>query len=133
MRQRVNWGSSAQCKLIVGQHIQKVMRANIVAERKCWTVNHPYLHPVAELRRMHINVVKSKVILKAVSAATIRQLTMDHSLGLCGDFTEGGKLENPEKNPRSTGETNCNNSTHMSSKFFENRHGAIPRWSPIQL
>ena len=60
MRQRVNWGSSAQCKLIVGQHIQKVMRANIVAERKCWTVNHPYLHPVAELRRMHINVVKSK-------------------------------------------------------------------------
>ena len=34
------------------------------------------------------------------------------------DFTEGGKPENPEKNPRSTGETNYN-STHMSSKFFE--------------
>ena len=34
-------------------------------------------------------------------------------------FTEGGKPENPwEKNPRSTGETNYNNSTHMSSKFF---------------
>ena len=32
-------------------------------------------------------------------------------------FTEGGKPENPrEKNPRSTGETNYNNSTHMSSK-----------------
>ena len=28
---------------------------------------------------------------------------------------EGGKPENPEKNPRSTGETNYNNSTHMSS------------------
>ena len=50
------------------------------------------------------------------------------------DFAEGGKPENPEKNPRSTGETNYNNSTHMSSKFFfENQHGAIPRWSPIQL
>ena len=35
------------------------------------------------------------------------------------DFTEGGKPENPEKNAQSTGETNYNNSTHMSFKFFE--------------
>ena len=35
-----------------------------------------------------------------------------------------------EENLRSTGETNYNNSTHISSKF-ENQHGAIPRWSPI--
>ena len=34
------------------------------------------------------------------------------------DFAEGRKPENPEKNPRSTGETNYNNSTHVSSKFF---------------
>ena len=34
------------------------------------------------------------------------------------DFAEGGKLENPKKNPWSTGEVNYNNSTHMSSKFF---------------
>ena len=40
------------------------------------------------------------------------------------DFAEGGKPENPEKNPRSTGETNYNNSTHISSKFFENQHQA---------
>ena len=33
------------------------------------------------------------------------------------EFTKGGKLENPEKNPRSTVETDYNNSTHMSSKF----------------
>ena len=49
------------------------------------------------------------------------------------DFAEGGKPENPEKNPRSTGETNYNNSAHMSCTFFENQHEAIPRWSPIQL
>ena len=90
-----------------------------------------FLQPVDELRRTQINVVKSKGILKAPSAAAIRQLTTDHSLGLGVDFTEGGKPENPEKNPRSTGETNYNNSTHMSSKFFENQHEAIPRWSPI--
>ena len=85
---------------------------------------------MAELRRTQINVVQSKGILKAPSAATIRQLTTDHSLGLGVDFTEGGKPENPEKNPRSTGETNYNNS---SSAFFEDQHEAIPRWSPIQL
>ena len=70
------------------------------------------------MRRTQINVVKSKGILKAPSAAAIRQLTTDHSLDLGVDFTEGGKPENPEKNPRSTGKTNYNNSTHMSSKFF---------------
>ena len=37
------------------------------------------------------------------------------------DFAEGGK---PEKNPQSTEGTNYNNSTHMSSKFFENQHRA---------
>ena len=46
--------------------------------------------------------------------------------------TEGGKPENPEKNRRSTGETNYNNTTHMSSKlFFENLHEAIPRCMDI--
>ena len=69
---------------------------------------------------------------EAHSAAAIRQLTTAHILGLGVDFTEGGKPEYPEKNPRSTGETNYN-STHMSSKIFENHHGAIPRWSHIQL
>ena len=44
------------------------------------------------------------------------------------DFWEGGKPENPEKNPRSTGEINYDNSIHMSPKF-EIEH----RWSPIQL
>ena len=42
----------------------------------------------------------AKVILKAPLAATIRQLptTSSHrSLGLGFDFTDGGKLENPEK------------------------------------
>ena len=34
------------------------------------------------------------------------------------DFAEGGKPENPEKIPRSTGETNYNSSTRMSSNFF---------------
>ena len=42
-----------------------------------------------------------------------------HSLGLGVDFTKGGKQENPEKTPRSTGEANYNNSTHMSSTLFE--------------
>ena len=32
------------------------------------------------------------------------------------DFTEGGKPENPEKNSRSTGETNYNKSTDTSSQ-----------------
>ena len=49
------------------------------------------LQPMAELRRTQMNVVKSKGILKAPSAAAIRQLTTDHSLGLGIDFTEGGK------------------------------------------
>ena len=59
---------------------------------------------------------------KAPSAAAIRQLTTDRSLGLGIDITEGEKPENPEKNPRSTGETNYNNSTHTSSTFLENQH-----------
>ena len=59
--------------------------------------NHPYLQSVAELRRTQIDVVKSKGILKAPSAAAIRQLTADHSLGLGVDFTEGGK---PSKHGR---------------------------------
>ena len=63
---------------------------------------------MAELRRTQIDVVTWKGILKAPSAAAIRQLTTDHSLGLGVDFTGGGKPENPEKNPRSTGETNYN-------------------------
>ena len=62
-------------------------------------------------------------ILKVPSAAAIQQLTTDHSLGLGVDFTEGGKPENPEKNPRSTEETNYNNSTHMSSNVVT--HTAI--------
>ena len=81
---------------------------------------------------MQINVVKSTDILKTPSAAAIRQLTTDSSLGTLGvDFMERGK---PEKNPRITGETNYNNSTHMSSKFFfYKQHEAIPRWSLDQL
>ena len=63
--------------------------------------NHPYLQPVAELRRTQINVVKSKGILKAPSAAAIRQLTTDLSLGLGVDFTKGGEpRENPSKHER---------------------------------
>ena len=37
------------------------------------------------------------------------------------DFMEEGKLENLEKNPRSTGEINYDNSIHTSPKF-ENQH-----------
>ena len=39
-----------------------------------------------------------------------------------------GREENPEKNPRNTGEINYDNSIHVSPKF-EIQH----RWSPIQL
>ena len=38
------------------------------------------------------------------------------------DFREGGKPENPEKNSRSTGEINYDNSIRMSPKF-EIQHG----------
>ena len=48
------------------------------------------------------------------------------------DFMEGEKPENPEKNPRSTGKINYDNSIHISPKF-ESQHGAVPRCSPIQL
>ena len=44
---------------------------------------------------------------------------------LGADFMEGGKPENPEKNPRSTGEINYDNSIHISPKF-ESQHGAVP-------
>ena len=77
-----------------------------------------HLQPAAELWRTQINVVKSKGILKAPSAAAIRQLTTDHSLNLGVDFTEGGKPENPEKNPRSTGANYYCNTAHTSSKFL---------------
>ena len=54
-----------------------------------------------------------------------------HSLDQGVDFTEGGNPENPEKNPRSTGEANYNNSTHMSSKFFwESTRGCGPGGHP---
>ena len=35
------------------------------------------------------------------------------------DFWEGGKPENPEKNPRCTGKINYDNSIHMSPKFWD--------------
>ena len=44
-------------------------------------------------------------------------------------FMEGGKLENPEKNPRSTGETNYNSASHEFRSKLEKQRGAIPRWS----
>ena len=49
------------------------------------------------------------------------------------DFTERGNLkpENPEKNPRSTGETNYNNSTHMCSKYFKNQHEDPSSYNPV--
>ena len=48
-------------------------------------------------------------------------------------FTKGGKPENPERNPRSTGETNYNNTTHMSSKFLRINTGPFPKRSPTQV
>ena len=48
-------------------------------------------------------------------------------------FMEGGKPENPEKNPRSTGETNYNSASHEFRSKLEEQPGAKPRWSPIQL
>ena len=63
----------------------------------------------AELLRTQINVVKSKCILKALSAAAIRQLTMHHSLVVDVDFKKRGKPNNAKKNSRSRGETNYNN------------------------
>ena len=80
---------------------------------KFWGANRPYLQPMAELRRTQIkHVVKSKGILKAPSAAAIRQLTSNRGsqIDLGVDFREGGKPEDPGKNPLSTGETNYNNS-----------------------
>ena len=46
-------------------------------------------------------------------------LTTEHILDLPVGvgFTEGGKPENPEKNPESTGKTNYNNSTRTSLRI----------------
>ena len=66
------------------------------------------------------------------AAAITTDLTTDRSLDLGVHFTEAGI---PEKNTRNTGETNYNNSTHISSKFENNQHRANPggHWSLIQL
>ena len=48
-------------------------------------------------------------------------------------FMEVGKLENPEKNPRSTGETNYNSASGEFRSKLEKQPGVIPRWLPIQL
>ena len=56
--------------------------------------NHPYLRPVAELRRTQI---KGPVEGAFGSRHTVRQLATDHSLDLGVDFTEGG---NPSKHGR---------------------------------
>ena len=37
---------------------------------------------------------------------------------------EGGKLANPEKNPRSTGETNYNSASHEFRSKLEKQPGA---------
>ena len=93
-----------------------------------------YFKALYRLINMQLNVAKSKARRRAPQADAILPIS-DHGahaaeLDLGVDFTEGGKPENPEKNPRSTGE--IKNSTHISSKF-DNQHEAIPRWSPIQL
>ena len=43
---------------------------------------------------------------------------------------EGGKPENPEKNPRSTGEINYDNSIHMSPKELRVNMGLYPDVHP---
>ena len=89
---------------------------------------------MAELRRTQIErVVKSKGIFKAPSAAAIRQLTSNRGsqLDLGDDFKEGGKPEEPEKNPRSTESQLQQLYTHISFNF-ENQHRPMPRWSPMQ-
>ena len=81
--------------------------------------NDSHLQPFAELRRTQTNVVKSNGVLKQPWPAAIRQLTSDHSV----HFTEGGKPENPKKNPQSTEEflfSSCSpkrSRTRMSSNF----------------
>ena len=59
-------------------------------------------------------------------------MTTEYSLVDLGvDFTETGKLENLEKNPWSTEETNYINSTHSSSKLIKKQHtGLYPGGHP---
>ena len=64
--------------------------------------SRPYLQPMAELRRMQINVVKLKGTLKVPSAVAIRQLTTDHSLDPGVDLTEGGKTLEARERPTTT-------------------------------
>ena len=48
-----------------------------------------------------------------------------------GAFGSHHTTTNPEKNPRSTGETNYNSSTHKSSAFLRiNTRLLLPKWSP---
>ena len=46
------------------------------------------------------------------------------------DIKEEGKLENPEKNPRSTAEINYDNSIHMSPKFWDSAQRLYPDVHP---
>ena len=87
--------------------------------------NHPYLQPVAELRRTQINVVKSNGILKAPSAATIRQLTTDHSSDLGIDFREGGrKTGEPREKPSKHGRDQLQQLySHELQVFLESTRG----------
>ena len=53
------------------------------------------------------------------------------------DIAEGGKPENPKKNPTKHGRDQLyTTTTHISPKFFwESTRGytQLPKWSPIQL
>ena len=81
--------------------------------------NYPYSQPVSELRRTQIKVqAKLKVYWNGLRQSPCDPcLNTDHSLGLNVDFTEEGKPENPEKKPRSTRETNYNNSAATQGEF----------------
>ena len=48
------------------------------------------------------------------------------------DFWEGGKPENPEKNPRSTGETNYDNYSHESQVWDSAQMVTHPATDPIR-
>ena len=70
---------------------------------------------MAELRKTQINLVESKAYwMRHRQPPYNPRLTTEHSLDLGGWFYRGRRtLDAGEK-------TNYNNSTHMSSKFFEN-------------
>ena len=93
---------------------------------------------------------KGWIVAKLRKTAVMEPIS-DHGLQLIDlgvDFPKGGKPEDPEKNrgtrrktgesggkpgnleknPPSTGESNYNNSTHMSSKFWESTEGDQPKW-----